>query len=147
MPLVARILAGTFVSLPALLIGACTYTSVGDEYFRPTYLIVCTAFLVASFVLGFLLSPRPQEVRFRQAWTRLFLAGTIAWTLALALLGTLNLTPLCVGQDNGDGLNDLGMCVIYTGIVAVLYSPLVLTLLAMNAAVGGAIVRLGKYPS
>ena len=67
MMLVVRILAGAFVSLPALLVGACTYTSVGDEYFRSTYLIVCAAFLVASFVLGFLLSPRPQAARFRKA--------------------------------------------------------------------------------
>jgi hypothetical protein len=129
------------VSLPAVLIGAIVYTSIGDDYFRPTYLIVCSVFVAASLVFGFAVSPSPREARFRQAWTRLFLGGAVAWTFALAALGLLNLTPLCVGQDNGDGINDLGMCVSYTILVAAVYSPAVLTLLALNAALGGAILR------
>jgi hypothetical protein len=147
MMLAVRILSGAFVSLPAVLVGACAHSLVGDEYYRPTYLVVCAVFLVASFGLGFLLSPHPHETRFLRGWTRLFVAGTLAWILALTALGTLNLTPLCVGQDNGDGFNSLGMCMGYTVLVAVVYSPLVLTLLGMNAALGGALVRVRKGQS
>jgi hypothetical protein len=103
-----RIASGLFVSLPAALVGTWVLTNIGDGFYWPTYLIVATAFLVASFLFGFLLSPRPQGVKFREAWTRLFLGGALGWMSALATLGALNLTPLCVGQDNGDGINNLG---------------------------------------
>jgi hypothetical protein len=139
-----RIFSGILVSLPAVLVGACAYTQIGDEYYRPSYLIACTAFIAASFVFGLFLSPRPQETPFGRAWISLFMGGAIAWILALAVLGMVNLTPLCVGQDNGDGINSLGMCVGYTMIATAVYSPLVLTLLAVNAAVGGAIMGARK---
>ncbi len=132
------------MSLPAVLVGAWVLTNIGDGYYWPTYLIVATAFLVASFLFGFLLSPRPRGARFREAWTRLFLGGALGWISALATFGALNLTPLCVGQDNGDGINNLALCMSYTFIVTVVYSPLILTLLATNAALGGAFIRVRK---
>lgn len=144
MSVAVRLLSGTFVSLPALLVGAWAVTSIGDEYYRPAYLIGCAVFLGASFVLGFLLGPRSRSIRFWQAWVWLVVLGATAWLIALAALGLLNLTPLCVGQDNGDGNNSFGQCVSYTILVAIVYSPLVLTLLALSAAAGGALIGVRK---
>jgi hypothetical protein len=57
--------------------------------------------------------------------------------VAILALGLLNLTPLCVGQDNGDGNNDLALCVLQSVMVAIVFSPLEFVLLCLTALPGG----------
>jgi hypothetical protein len=59
-------------------------------------------------------------------------------TLALTVL---NLTPLCIGQDNGDGSNDLALCIVQTSLVSLVYSPLGFTLLCLTTLPGGWLIK------
>ncbi len=141
MPISHRILSAVMASIPALLLGSCVILFMGDEYDRTTYYLVSAVFLVSSLVLGFALPKRLRAAGLRRAWIRLFVQGAIAWLIALVALTVLNLTPLCIGQDNGDGTNDLGMCVFYSVVAAAAYSPLDLVLLAASAAGGGLLLE------
>lgn len=55
----------------------------------------------------------------------------IAWCLSAPVLAVINLTPLCLGQDNGDGRNSLAICLllaaVWFGAMSVLVIPLALT--------------------
>jgi len=137
MSLSTRILGAAITSVPAIVLGAFVVLSAGEEYFWRTYGWVCGVFLAASFVLGLILSPRMQGSRPRRAWLWLLLAGALAWLTAVFTLALLNLTPLCVGQDNGDGNNDLALCVVQTAAVALVYSPFEFALLGLSAVLGG----------
>jgi hypothetical protein len=79
--------------------------------------------------------------RFDYPWLWLFIAGGLAWLITLLSLALLNLTPLCVGQDNSDGINDLGLCFLYTFLVTLIYSPIELVLLLLSAFAGGKILH------
>jgi hypothetical protein len=82
---------------------------------------------------GAVFAPGTAEKRFWPIFLRMAAAAFLAVILALAVLTALNLTPLCVGQNNGDGTNNLVMCIVQTGLVAVFFGPLVLGLLALAA--------------
>lgn len=102
-----------------------------------TYYVVSAVFLAASLVLGFALPARLRRAGLRRVWMWLFVQGIIAWSIALWTLVILNLTPLCIGQDSGDGTNNLGLCVLYSVAAAAVYSPVDLVLLATSAVGGG----------
>jgi hypothetical protein len=59
---------------------------------------------------------------------------------ALAL-GLINLTPLCVGQENGDGINDFGLCMAQTVMVPIACSPLEFILICLTAFPGGWLIK------
>jgi len=141
MSITIRLLTGLFSIFPALFFTACALTTSRDEYFWPTYLIVSLIFIGFSLLLSQILPRWMFGSRFDYPWLWLFIAGGLAWLLAMLSLALLNLTPLCVGQDNGDGINDLGLCFLYTFLVALLYSPVELVILLLNAFVGGRILR------
>ena len=114
------------VSVPALVFILYTLTFRG-EYFYGTYLIAGLVFWSASILLSspiarlrWFMATRWRTVLF------FFLALTAAWLLALAVMVCLSLTPLCVGQDNGDGINNLSQCVIQAALVGVSTSAPVL---------------------
>lgn len=133
---------GVIATIPAGLFGCCVLT-FKDEYYWLTYLITSLVFISTSFVLGTNLPGlfKNKKFDFPSAW--FFTAGALGWLTALICIGLLNLTPLCIGQDNGDGINDYSLCVFYSLIAGIIYSPGILGLILVNALVSGKV--LSKY--
>jgi hypothetical protein len=57
--------------------------------------------------------------------------------LTLLALGVLNLTPFCMGQENGDGINGIDECTMYTLFADGLYSAVAIMVIAVAALTGG----------
>ena len=136
-----HVLSTLFTSIPAALWLTLVILAKGNDYYWPVYIVTCAVFLAASLAIGFL-----GPTLFPQAFKRhpglwIFAQGILAWIAAVVVLGLLNLTPMCVGQDNGDGNNDLVMCVVQTMVVALVYSPLEFILLLPAAVTGGLLLR------
>jgi len=110
------------------------------EYFWITYFIVCIVFVIISLLLGFVVPSLLNETSLRRPWTWILIQAGSAWLAAVIILGLLNLTPLCVGQNNGDGNNNLTQCIVQSGLVAITYSPLELIMLAFCAITGGLVI-------
>jgi hypothetical protein len=125
-------------ALPAALTGVFVLVSVGDEYYRPVEVIASSVYLVASVMLALVWAPAPGE-RTWQVGLRWLLIGVLAWSAALGARAGLSLTPLCVGQDNGDGVNDLGLCMLQVAVVGLVCTPIELALIAATS-VGGALL-------
>ena len=135
-----RWISALFTAIPALVFSLYMLGSSRDEYFWTTYAATSFTYITASLFLGLALTPRLQHSRLGRPWMWIGLQGLIAWMVTLLALALLNLTPLCIGQDNGDGLNDLGLCTFYTMVVSLVFTPLVMTLLALCAAMGGRLI-------
>jgi hypothetical protein len=131
------LLNSLFSALPAFLFGVLVLTLSRDEYYWLTYAIMSLVFISASVILGLILPTKMQYGCFNYPWLWLFIAGGLAWLIALLSLALLNFTPLCVGQENGDGTNNLSLCAMYTLLVVFLYSPVEFVLLTLSAFVGG----------
>jgi hypothetical protein len=141
MPFASRIVAAFFLSLPAWVVGIGVYAIGNDQYYRDTYLAAWSVYLAVSLLAGLLIPPSTQNLGWLKSWAWLFLLGLAAWMSGLVVVGVLNLTPLCIGQDNGDGINDLALCVFYTILAAVFYSPLILGILLWSTGIGGALLH------
>jgi hypothetical protein len=63
--------------------------------------------------------------------------GLLAWIAALLDLGLSNLTPLCVGQNNSDGNNERGICLLVTALSGILYMRIYLMVLSVSSLIGG----------
>jgi hypothetical protein len=135
-----RIIAGFFSSLPSIFFGICVMTSFIDEYFWSTYAIMAAVFFGASLFFGLSL-PSILKVNIHDnPWLWIFISGAIAWLVSLIGFGLINLTPLCIGQDNGDGINGYPLCFLYTLIASLLYSPALLVVLILNAFISGKLI-------
>jgi hypothetical protein len=97
---------------------------------------LCISLAIGSLLPGVL----PKAWPLRSGWW-IAVQGTAAWVFALVVLGMVNLTPLCLGQDNGDGSNDLSLCVIQTALVGFFYSFPQAVLLALSAIPGGMLIK------
>jgi hypothetical protein len=115
--------------------------TMAGEYFGKTYLIVSEVFLAAGLVLGFFLPALLPAHWKRHPILWLFGQGLLAWLVAVLVLGVLNLTPLCIGQENGDGTNDLVLCLMQSVMVPIAFSPLEFTLLSLTALPGGSLIK------
>lgn len=125
--------SGFFLAVPALLGLVTNIETFKGEYFSITYTLVLGCFGLGSFGVG-LFAPwlgRRGFCRMKMFWL-LFGGACLAWLAALIVLGALNLTPLCIGQNNGDGFNRLSECVIQTIAVGLVSTPLALGLLAVD---------------
>lgn len=136
-----RMLSTLFTSIPAALWLVLLILAKGNDYYWPVYIVTSGVFLAASLVIGFL-----GPTMFPQAFMRLpglfiFGQGLLAWMAAFLVLALLNLTPMCVGQDNGDGNNDLALCIVQTLLVGFFYSPLETIMLLLSAVLGGLALR------
>ena len=127
-----------FSALPALFFLTLFLTSslLGRDYWWATYLIVLCVLVICGLVFGCTLPPVFQKLGLRQPWIWILLQGLMAWIVAWIVLGLLNLSPLCVGQNNGDGNNDLGMCLFMTVLSGAVYSPVYLGRLVLSAMIG-----------
>lgn len=146
MPISLCIFSGFVTALPAAVFWLLITVPSGSEYFWKSYTLVIGVFLAASFALGFFV-----PALFPAHWKRhpilwLFSQSLLAWIVAVMALGLVNLTPLCVGQDNGDGNNDFALCMLQTVMVSTVYSPLEFILLCLTAFPGGWLIKkLGKH--
>lgn len=137
MSLFLRFTSGFVTAIPASVFWILFYQFTGSEYFWKTYVIICTAFLATSLLFGFFfpaIIPADWK-RHPIPWS--LGQGFLAWLVAVLALGLVNLTPLCVGQDNGDGRNDIAHCILQTAMFAIVFSPMEFFLLCLAAVPGG----------
>jgi hypothetical protein len=116
----------------------------GKDYFWPVYRIVGGAFLIASLVIGYFASTMLPKFFAHYPGLSIFILGLLAWIAGLLVLGLLNLTPMCVGQDNGDGNNNLSLCIFQSVLVGIFYTPLELLFLTPSALIGGLLLKSPK---
>jgi hypothetical protein len=140
MPVISRSLSSLFTAIPAMLWLVMLNLVDSGEYFWIVYLNVCVAFVAISLLLGFIAPSLLIKTPLRGPLTWVFVQGGMAWLGAIILLGLLNLTPLCVGQDNGDGNNNLALCVFQSVAVGIAYLPLELIMLVGSAVIGGWVI-------
>jgi hypothetical protein len=131
-----RILYLLFTILPALFWLILLSENYGSYYYWRIYRLSALFLVAFCLVLGLF-----SAIFLRPLWSRhpgrwLFLTGSLAWLAALGFMGLLDLTPLCVGQNNGDGNNDLVQCIVVDLLVSLVYSPVHGTILAVASAIG-----------
>ena len=133
MSIFLRFFSGFVTVLPSLVFWMLISVSAGSDYFGKVYFIVSGVFLAVSFLLGFFIPTLAPAHRKRHPILWFFGQGLLAWLVAILALGLVNFTPLCVGQDNGDGNNDFALCLVQTVMVAIVFSPLEFILLCLTA--------------
>jgi hypothetical protein len=140
----SRFVSSFFTALPGFVFFAWFLRSgwIGREYWWETYLTVLFVLILSSLLFGFTLPTVFQKLRLRHPWLWILAQGLLAWTLALFVLGLLNLTPLCVGQDNGDGNNDFALCNFMTALSGIVYTPPYLAILVISSLTGHWILRM-----
>jgi hypothetical protein len=135
-----RLTSAVFIAIPAFIFMALSAVLFRNEYFWMTYVVTSLIYVVSSLIIG-LTFPYKLGERIQSPWIWLFIQGILAWFVALLTLAMLNSTPLCIGRDNGDGMNTLFLCALQTIGVAITYTPLVLILMGMSAMIGGFVIR------
>ncbi|MCK7485424.1 MAG: hypothetical protein MZU97_07585 [Bacillus subtilis] len=142
MSITTRISTAFFTALPGSLFVVLVISSnMYREYFWSSILTgVSVLFGSARF---WDLSKSPQ---LRPKWVWIITAGFAAMVLALLVITVLNATPLCVGQDNGDGNNSLGMCMGYVVLYAIFYGIPYMMLLTMSAVTGHWVMKIFGNP-
>lgn len=146
MPIFLRFTSTFVTALPAMVFCILIAISSGCEYFWKSYYIVSGLFLAVSFATGFFIPVLAPAHWKRHPILWFFSQGLLAWLVAILVLLVINLTPLCVGQDNGDGNNDFALCMVQTMMVTIVYSPIEFILLSITAFIGGTFIRrLGKH--
>jgi hypothetical protein len=137
-----RLTSAIFVAIPAFIFATLSFFLLRNEYFWITHIVSSAVFVVASLVIGVTF---PHKLLGRRIidrpWMWFCTQGILAWLVALLTLALLNSTPLCIGKDNGDGMNTLVMCSIQTIGVAITYTPLELILLGLSAMIGSVIIK------
>ena len=106
------------------------------EYYWISILTGVSVLLGSALLFGFFVPPA-----FRPKWFWIMAAGLAAMLMALFAIAVLNTTPLCVGQNNGDGNNDFGQCMGYVILYAFFYGIPYLFLLAVSAFVGHWVIK------
>jgi hypothetical protein len=140
-----RLISAMFIAIPAFILMALSALLLRNEYFWMNYVVTSGVYVVTSLVIG-LTFPYKLGERIQSPWIWLFIQGILAWLVALLTLAMINSTPLCIGRDNGDGMNTLFLCALQTIGVAITYTPLVLILMGMSAMIGGFVIRAKMGP-
>ena len=138
-----RITTAFFTALPALFffVPVISIESMRREYYWISILAGASVLLGSALVLGFF-----QPVWLRPKWFWIMAAGFAAMVCALFVTAILNATPLCVGQNNGDGNSSFGMCMVYVFLYAIFYGIPYMVLLTMSAMTGHwAMNRRARY--
>lgn len=139
MSFTTRITSAFFTALPGALYFALVVTSKGlrQEYYWISILAGASVLLGSSLLLGFILPPR-----FRPKWFWIMAAGFAGLLCALFVTAVLDATPLCVGQNNGDGNNSFGRCMGHVLLYAIFYGIPYLMLLSLSAFAGHWVTKL-----
>ena len=136
-----RFFSGFVTAIPAAVFWILIAQTMAGEYFGVTYILVSEIFMAVSFVFGFFI-PAPFTKHWKSHPTFwLFGQGLLAWLVAVLVLGLFNLSPLCIGQDNGDGNNNLANCMVQTVMVPLVFSPLEFFLLCLSVFPGGWLMK------
>jgi hypothetical protein len=131
------VLLAVIPAVPLLALG------ISGEYWGRIHLLWGVTFAAVNCVSLVLMLKRGGSEREQVPSTgRFFSRQVIAWCLSFLALGVINLTPLCLGQNNGDGRNGLVLCLMLTVIWPVFMSVFVVPL-AYVASVGMRRVALG----
>lgn len=142
MSIITRISTAFFTALPSLLFFVLVVSSnMYNEYYWPSILTGVSVLFGSASLLGFIQSPR-----LRPKWFWIIAAGFVAMTLALLTITVINATPLCVGQDNGDGNNDLGRCMAHVVLYAIFYGIPYMILLTISAVMGHWVMKIFRIP-
>ena len=146
MSISGRLISAFFTSLPGLFFFVMFLQSgwPGREYWWRTYLAVLIVLLISSLLFGLTFPTLFRKLRLRHPWIWILAQGLLAWTLAFFVLGLLNLTPLCIGQNNGDGNNDFAMCNLMTALSGILYTPIYLGILTLSALLGHWVLQMKR---
>ncbi len=138
-----RITTAFFTALPALFffVPVVSIESMRREYFWISILVGASVLLGSALVLGFF-----QPVWLRPKWFWILAAGFAAMVCALFVIAILNATPLCVGQNNGDGNSSFGMCMVYVFLYAIFYGIPYMVLLTMSAVTGHWAMKVFRNP-
>lgn len=139
-----RLLAGTLAAVPGLAWIVLGLAAFQEEYFFLTYMAGGVTITLFALLTAGLLAGLPWFLAARIRLGIAVLAGVmIGWVAGIALMALLNLTPLCVGQDNGDGNNNLGMCIGYTILYALVYTTVMFGAAIALGLIGWAAGKLG----
>lgn len=134
-PAFAYLTAG-LSALPGL-VGVIFSLNFSQDYFGPSLTLTATVLLVVGGATGWMLGRQDWPRRDTQLFGVAILVSVIVgWLAAMLVNAILNITPLCVGRDNGDGINDLGMCLGYTLMYLLVYTPMVAIIGAGCAIIG-----------
>jgi hypothetical protein len=133
----ARALAA-LPAVPVILLG------MSNEYWGRVYLLWGVVFLLLNCRAMAMTLRRCANEHVPSTW-RLFWRQMLAWSLSVLALAVINLTPLCLGQNNGDGRNSLVMCIMLTVLWPGFMSLCVIPA-AYGTAVGAHRLLLGKGP-
>jgi len=145
MKIIEACISGFLFSLGSIPVVAFVFITGRGEYpYFITYKIMVIVLLLASFLLGFityfLLN---KNEKFFSHWKKYFICGCIAWAVAVFVLAGLNLTPLCIGQENGDGFNDVTTCILLTIFNTIYFTPFVLAGISLGSFLSaGAYIRI-----
>jgi hypothetical protein len=125
--LVSNLLVCSVNALPAILfLIFMTLLSRQDNY-QVLLALVGSVFLTVSFLFGSTVCYRIGDESPRQKlFHGLMMSTALAWIVALAVLACLAMTPLYMGQDNGDGTNGLAEGILMVILFTFTFSPLVL---------------------
>ena len=86
---------------------------LSSEYWGRIYGLWGLIFCILCFILTFF-SLSPENSNEARSISRLFSIGSLSWVISCVGLAIINFSPLCLGQDNGDGHNNIGNCVLLT---------------------------------
>ena len=139
MSTMSRLISAVFTAAPGFFFCALALATISfgkDDWWWGTYLYALIVLVISGLGLGFFLPLRFRTSKLRQPWMWIMAQGSLAWLLALLTLGLLNMTFLCIGQDNSDGNNNLGMCIFMTILSGSVYTPLYLSLLVASSLIG-----------
>ena len=136
-----RFYSALVTALPATALWILISKTMAGEYFGKTYLIVSGIFLAVSFAFGFSIPALAPAHWKRHPSLWIFGQGVLAWLMAVLVLAVLNFSPLCIGQENGDGTNNIAQCMMQTVMVPIVFSPLELILLCLTALPGGWLIK------
>jgi len=116
-------------ALPVLVLGAVAWHDPRDRYWANVYLVWGTVLAVLSTVTAGSAIRRTGAAQRSVSQRQLLASGFVAWGLSFFVLVAINLSPLCLGQDNGDGRNGVFTCILLA----------VVWFLFMSLPVGGGI--------
>jgi hypothetical protein len=114
--------------------------SFRDEYYFTAYLLMAIVFWCVSLGFG-VRNSQPEALLEERAGLLLFASMFFSWLIALFALGFINLTPLCIGQDNGDGINGMNECVLYTILASIIYSAVMIPMIGVVSLSGRWLIR------
>ena len=138
MSAIRRILRTFFSALPAAVyfILAVTDDGMRGEYYQPVIIAAVTILFGSALLLGAF-----QPGWLFPKWFWILAVGLVSMLLTLFTTVVLNATPLCVGQNNGDGNNDLERCMGHCLLYAIFYGIPYVVMLGASASFGHWILK------